>query len=318
MLIFLVRRLLAATVLIWALSLLVFLILNLIPGDPAQIYLGVRSDPELLEKFRVEHRLDQPLYVRYFDWVGGLFRGSLGRSFATGQEIGDELVGRIPVTLELIFLSTVIAVAIGIPAGLYAARRRNTASGYTVVVGALVGLSIPNFWLGILLVLVFAVQFHILPSGGFVPLFEDPLGNLRVMILPSVSLALGSAALLMRMMRSSTLEVLQQDYIRTARAKGAPEGTVIRRHVLKNALAPVVTILGLQIGFLFGGAVLIKTIFFIPGVSTYAYEAVQKRDFPQLQSAVLLIAAAFIFSNLLVDIAYTYLDPRQSLGEAAA
>jgi peptide/nickel transport system permease protein len=285
--------------------------MNYIPGDLASIFLGINANPELLATFRERFGLDRPLYVRYLEWLSGLLRGDFGRSFASGVDIGQELLHRFPVTLELTLLSILIANLVGVPAGIFAAVRHRTRIDVGVSVLALGGLSTPAFWLGTLLVLLFALRLNLLPSGGFVPLTEDPVDNLRLMILPALSLGLVSASVIMRMTRSSMLEVLRQDYMTTARAKGTGSAALITRHALRNALIPVITVMGLEISATFGGAVLIEQIFLIPGVGSFALLGITQRDYPVVQGTVMLVATFVVFVNLATDVGYAYLDPRR-------
>jgi peptide/nickel transport system permease protein len=311
MLRFVANRLATLVPVLWGVSLLVFLAMNFIPGDVATIFLGINANPELLETFRERFGLNRPLYVRYLEWLVGLLHGSFGRSFTTGVDVGQELWQRFPVTLELALLAILIANLVGIPAGIAAAMRHRTRVDTGVSVVALGGLSTPGFWLGTLLVLIFALRLKWLPSGGYVPLTEDPLENLRLMLLPALSLGLVSGSVIMRNTRSAMLEVLRQDYMTTARAKGTPSDKLITRHALKNALVPVVTVMGLELSANFGGAVLIESIFLIPGVGSLALLGISQRDYPIVQGAVMLVAAFVVIVNLATDVCYAYLDPRK-------
>ena len=308
---FVLKRLLTLIPVLWGVSLLVFLAMNFIPGDIASIFLGIQSNQELLETFRHRFGLDRPLYVRYLEWVGGMLHGDFGRSFANGIDIRAELFTRFGVTLELTLLSILIANLVGIPAGIVAALRHRTRVDTGVSVIALGGLSTPAFWLGTLLVLIFALKLEVLPSGGYTPLSKNPIDNLRLMLLPALSLGLVSGSVIMRMTRSSMLEVLRQDYITTARAKGTPGWALVSRHALKNALIPVITVMGLEISANFGGAVLVEQIFLIPGVGSLALQGITQRDYPVVQGTVMLVAAFVVLVNLATDVAYAYLDPRR-------
>jgi peptide/nickel transport system permease protein len=291
-------------------SIIVFVMMRLIPGDVAVVFLGTKPTPEAVAAFRHKVGLDKPIYVQYFDWIGRLARGDLGISLTTGTDIRTELINRLPVTLELTLLAMLVAVVIAVPLGVIAALRHNTVVDLGLTSLGMIGLSLPNFWLGTMLAFLLAVRVQWFPPGGFVPFSEDPLGNLKAMVLPAFSLGLVSASIIMRMTRSSMLEVVRQDYVRTARAKGLTGILIVRRHLLKNALIPVITVAGMEVGYIFGGAFLIEAVFYLPGIATYALLAVNQRDYPVLQTVVLLVTFAFMLINLIVDVLYTYLDPR--------
>lgn len=304
------NRLLMMIPVLLGMSVLVFVLMRVIPGDAAIVSLGTHSTPDALAAFRARNGLDRPLYIQYFTWLANFARGDFGVSVTTGINIRDELLNRLPVTLELTSLGVLIAILIGLPAGLIAATHQNSKLDLAVSVLGLTGLSIPNFWLGSMLVMFFAINIPIFPPSGFVPFTDSPLDNLRMMVLPAFSLGVVSASVIMRMTRSSVLEVVRQDYVRTARAKGAPGPVVTRRHVLKNSLIPVVTVAGMEAGYIFGAAFLIEAVFVIPGVATWSLFAVNQRDYPVLQATTMVIVLAFMMINLIVDIMYTYLDPR--------
>ncbi|HET7094678.1 MAG TPA: ABC transporter permease [Thermomicrobiales bacterium] len=303
-------RLLAMIPVLIGMSILVFVMMRLIPGDAAVVFLGTKPTPEAVAAFRHKAGLDKPIYVQYFDWVGRLARGDLGTSLTTGTDIGTELTNRLPITLELTLLAILIAIVIAVPLGVVAALRHNTAVDLGLTSLGMVGLSLPNFWLGTMLVLFLSVKVQWFPPGGFIPFSDDPLGNLKSMALPAISLGVVSASVIMRMTRSSMLEVVRQDYVRTARAKGLTQGLITRRHLLKNALIPVITVAGMEVGYIFGGAFLIEAVFYLPGIATYALLAVNQRDYPVLQTVVLLVTVVFMLINLAVDLLYTWLDPR--------
>jgi len=291
-------------------SILVFVTMRLIPGDAAVVFLGTKPTPEAIAAFREKAGLDQPMYLQYVDWIGRLARGDMGISLTTGSDIKSELINRLPITAELTFLAMLIAVVIAVPLGIIAALNHNKGLDLGLTSLGMIGLSLPNFWLGTLLAYFFAIRVQWFPPGGFIPFSEDPIGNLKSMTLPALSLGLVSASIIMRMTRSSMLEVVRQDYVRTARAKGLRESAITRGHLLKNALIPVITVAGMEIGYIFGGAFLVEAVFYLPGVATYALLAVNQRDYPVLQTIVLLVTLAFMLVNLIVDILYTYLDPR--------
>ncbi len=291
-------------------SVLIFSLQKLLPGDPALVMAGEERDPEVIAQIRRQYRLDQPIPVQYVKWLGSVLRGDLGRSIRSNQPVGEAIRERLPVTVELAILAMIVSLAIAIPAGIIAAMRRNSLLDASTTVVALLGVSLPNFFLAILLVLLFGLKLGWLPPFGYKPLAQDPAGNLKLMVLPAITLGTALAAIVTRMMRSSLLEVLDQDYIRTARAKGLRESQMVRFHALKNALMPVVTIVGLQIGGLLGGAIITETIFALPGIGRLLVDSIFQRDFPLVQGVVLFVSMAFLFSNFAVDLVYAYLDPR--------
>ena len=309
---FLARRLLLALLALFGVVVLVFVLVRLIPGDVVTNLVGLdaRPTPEQLANLRRLFGLDQPIHVQFGIWFGALITGDLGQSLRTGRPIADDLMLRLPVTLELAVLALAVALLIAIPLGVIAATKRGQFADYAASLFALIGLAAPNFWLAILFILFFSLQLRLLPSGGYVLLSENPLENLRHMVLPSVALGLSLAAATTRITRSSLLEVLSLDYVRTARAKGLSERIVIYRPALKNALIPVATVIGLQVGTLLGGAIIIEEIFGLPGIGRFALEGINLRDYPVVQGAVLVVAGAFVLVNVLVDVLYALIDPR--------
>jgi len=293
-------------------SMISFALLFLLPGDPALLILGDQqaSNQQAYEALRTELGLDQPVPIQYLNWLGKTLRGDLGLSTRDRQPVIDGIRTRLPVTLQLAALAMLLALILAIPTGIISAVRPNSWWDRVFSVLALTGVAIPNFWLGILLIYALAIFAKLLPPSGFVPFGDDPAQNLRHLILPSFTLGLGLAAVLMRQTRSSLLEVLQQDYIVTARAKGLAARTVVLRHALKNALIPVITIIGLQIGLLFGGAVLTESIFSIPGVGRWSVDSILQRDFPVVQAVCLILALGVLSTNLLTDFVYAFIDPR--------
>jgi peptide/nickel transport system permease protein len=289
-----------------------FSIIFLLPGDPALLILGdqLASDRTVYEAKRAELGLDRPLPIQYFDWLGKTLRGDLGTSTRDRQPVAQGMRDRLPVTLQLAGLSMLLALAISLPAGIISALKPNSAWDIVSSLVAFSGIALPNFWFGILLIYLLAVVLRWLPPSGYVPFSEDPAQNLIRMIMPTMTLGLGLSAVLMRQTRSSLLEVLHQDYMTTARAKGLAQKAVVLRHALKNALIPVVTVIGLQLGLLFGGAVITETIFSIPGVGRWAVDSITTRDFPVVQAVSLVLAVGVLLANLLADIAYAYIDPR--------
>jgi peptide/nickel transport system permease protein len=308
--VYILRRLLAMIPVLILVSLIVFSLIHLTPGDPALAMLGEEATPQNVATLRAKLGLDQPLPIQYLKWLGSVVQGDLGRSIRSNQPVSEAIAERLPVTLELAVLAMVISLLIAIPAGIIAAMRRNSALDGASTVLALLGVSLPNFFLAILLVYLFAVQLRWLPPFGFTAMSKDLGANLKGMILPAITLGTALAAIVTRRMRSSLLEVLDQDYIRTARAKGLTEARMVRFHALKNALMPVVTIVGLQIGGLLGGAIITEQIFVLPGIGRLLVDSIFQRDFPLIQGVVLFVSLAFLFSNLAVDLAYAYLDPR--------
>jgi peptide/nickel transport system permease protein len=305
---FLLRKTGAALVVLVAASMLVFIGVRAIPGDPA-IALGAESrDPALLAAVRHKYLLDRPVPVQYAHWVWLALHGDLG-SDQRELPIAHTIVTRIPITLELAILSMLVATLAGIPAGVIAAVRRGKPEDYAVTTGALIGLSVPHFWLGLLFIIWFAVDLHWLPASGFVGL-SHPLANLEHMIMPAVVLGTGFAAVLMRQMRSSMLSSLGADYVRTARAKGLSEWQVVGRHALRNSLITITTLIGLQLGALISGAVITETIFGIAGFGRLTIEAVNQRDYALIQGVVLVAAAGYVLVNLMVDVVYSLLNPR--------
>lgn len=312
MLTFLIRRILLALPALLGVALVTFLLMRAIPGDVVTGLVGLQEGvtPERLAELRRMFGLDLPIHEQFLQWFAAALQGDLGSSLRTGRPIVGDLVMRFPVTLQLTLMSLLVALALAIPLGVLAAVKRGTLIDYAVSIFALLGLSLPNFFLAILLILLFSLQLRVLPPAGYVPFGEAPLENLRHMLLPAFSLGLILAAATTRIMRSTMLEVLNRDYVRTARAKGLRERRVLYRHALRNAMIPVVTVVGLQFGTLLGGAVIIEQVFSLPGVGRFALEGINLRDYPVVQGAVLLIALAFIVVNLLVDILYSLIDPR--------
>ena len=307
---FFVRRAFISVITLFVISLIVFAGVRAIPGDPARVMAGTDADEAGLEEIREKYGLNDRLPVQYFRWIGLALRGDLGESIRTRQSVVATVAQKLPITIELAVLAILVALAIAIPAGVFAAVRRNT--GWDMLASALSlgGVSVPNFWLGIMMILLLSVHLGWLPASGFVPWWEDPVDNLARMLMPALVLGTGLAAVLMRQTRNSMIEVLSADYIRTARAKGLPQRGVVLRHAIRNALLPVVTILGLQTGALMGGAVVTEQIFVVPGFGRLIVEAVFTRDYPLVQGVVLITASSYVLINLLVDISYSLLNPR--------
>jgi peptide/nickel transport system permease protein len=307
---FLARRIAISLVTLVLISLVVFIGVRMIPGDPARVMAGTDADAAGLEEIRQKYGLNDPLPVQYLRWIGLAVRGDLGESIRTRESVAWTVGQKLPITIELACLSILVAISIAIPAGVIAAVRRNTMWDVLASGMSLCGVSIPNFWLGIMLILLVSVRLGWLPASGFVPLTEDAAANLKRMVMPALVLGSGLAAVLMRQTRNAMIEVLGADYVRTARAKGLASRAVIGRHALRNGLIPVVTILGLQMGALMGGAVVTEQIFVVPGFGRLIVEAVFTRDYPVVQGVVLITASAYVLINLLVDLSYSLLNPR--------
>jgi len=307
------RRLPSLLLTLLLISLATFVVVQVMPGDPAQLILGTEAPPEALADLRAQLGLDRPLPLQYLSWLSGVLRGNLGVSLRHGRPVATLIAERLPVTLSLAILSLALAVILAVPLGVLAAIRQHSALDYGVLVFAQAGLALPSFWIGILLILLFALSLRWLPSSGYVPWAENPLAALRSLTMPVLALGLPVAGVLARLVRASVLEELARDHIRTARAKGLSEQQVIVRHVLRNALIPTVTLLGLQLGFLLGGSIVIEQVFALPGLGRLVLFAINNRDLPLIQALVLFIAVLVVGINFLVDMAYTWLDPRISL-----
>jgi peptide/nickel transport system permease protein len=321
---YILKRLLQIIPTILMITLVVFAMMHTIPGDPIIALLGDTYSEEDAMQLRQAYGLDKPLVVQYVIWLGKLARGDWGTSILTSRPVLQDVLLRLPVTVELIALAMAVALLIAIPAGILAALRQNTWADYTAMTSALAGISIPDFFLGILLLLVFSFALHgLLPSSGWVywpgtcPSLvcqESVWGNLRHAIMPALALGVGRAAILTRLLRASMLEIIRMEYVTTARAKGLANTAVILKHALKNALIPTVTIMGLQVGFLIGGAIVIETLFALPGLGTYGINAIIARDYQQVQGFILLVALCFVGINFVVDLTYSCLDPRIRYG----
>jgi peptide/nickel transport system permease protein len=304
------RRVGQALLALLGVSIVVFALIHLVPGDPIRAAMGTRFDPELYQVFLERSGLDQPLLVQYVDWLGRALTGDLGVSFRTGRPVTESIAQRVPATALLAVGALLIGLIIALPAGIVSAVRQGKPIDYVANGFAQIGVSVPDFWYGILLMLIFAVNLRWLPVSGYVSPADDPVEALRRLVLPSVTAGVVTGAILTRFVRSSVLEALNADHVRLARAKGLPWRYVLRHHVLRNAWIPIVTITGLQLGTLLGGIVIVEVVFSWPGLGRLALDAVERRDYPVLQGTVLVIAAAFLLINLLVDLLYTRLDPR--------
>jgi peptide/nickel transport system permease protein len=313
---YLLHRAIESLVALWLASIIVFAGMRALPGDPAIALSGEGRDPAVNAVIRARYGLDEPLPVQYLRWASLAITGDLGTSIRTGLPVTAEIVRRIPTTLELAFLAGLIAILVGIPLGILAAVRRGSPLDYIANTVGLVGLSIPTFWLGLVLILVFAIGLRAFPASGFVPLIENPVENFRRMILPAIVLGSGLGTILLRQMRSAMIASLQSDYIRTARAKGLHERDVVLRHALRNSLVTVVTVLGLELGALISGSVVTESIFLIPGFGRMIIEAISTRDYPLIQGVALVSAVAYIGINLIVDLLYSVLNPKVAVRSA--
>jgi peptide/nickel transport system permease protein len=313
---YVLRRLVESAVTFVLVTIVVFLGVRALPGDAARALAGEESDPAVLEEIRQSFGLDQPLPLQYLHYVANALRGDLGRSSRTGLSVAETIGHALPVTLQLATFAMAIALLIGIGAGVVAAVRRRTASEWAANSVALIGLSVPNFWFGLMAVLVFAIAYPILPASGFVSILDDPVESFRHLLLPAIVLGTGLSAIIMRQTRSAMIEALGTDYVRTARAKGLHARQVVFGHALRNSLIVVTTIVGLQLGVLISGAVVTEQIFVLPGFGKLTIDAVFTRDYPLIQGVVLVTATAYIGINLLVDLLYSVIDPRIRVGGA--
>jgi len=313
---YIVRRLVALVPVLFFVSVVTFAVNLLLPGDPALAYIGEANinNRVMYLAVREELGLDQPIPVQYIKWLGHALQGDFGHSIRTREPAVEGLLARLPVTLELSLIAMAFSLAIAVPIAILSAVRPNSKLDLAGTLVAMTGIAVPDFWLAILLIYVMAVWLRVLPSSGYVPLESGVWPNLKALLLPSLALGMGLAAVVMRQLRSSLIEVMQLEYVLVARAKGLGPSVVLRRHVLKNALIPVVTILGLQSGRLFGGAVLIETIFSLPGLGRLAADSILFRDFPMLQGVVFILALAVTLASLITDVAYAVLDPRIRYG----
>lgn len=310
MLEFIARRLLVAIPVLLLVSLIAASIMQLVPGDPAALIAGQSASNLEIANIREQLGLNRPFIARLADWYAGLARGDLGNSILLNRPVTQAIVERIPVTLALAGFALLLTVGIGLPCGVMAAVHANTWVDQAVLTFALIGVSVPNFWLGLMLIVLFGVMLDWLPAGGYVPFADDPLGWVKCLILPGVSLALLQVGLLARITRATMLEVLQQDFIRTARAKGLPVVSVVGKHALKNVMVPVITVIGISFGLLLSGSVVIETVYSIPGMGRLLANAVFGRDYPLIQGGLLVTAAVLVLLNVVVDVLYAVVDPR--------
>lgn len=307
---YIAKRLLSSLQVLFVVSVLVFILIRLVPGDPVVAMLGTEASPKQVNELRESLGLDRPLYIQYLKWLSNVLRGDLGKSFRTDRAVLSSILERLPVTLMLTVFAIFISLLIAIPLGVVAALRQQSRLDYGAMIFSMLGISIPNFWLGLLVLLLFSYYLRWFPTAGYISIFDDFDRGFRYLVLPSVTLGSSLAAIVTRMTRSSVLEVLRQQYITTARAKGLREFLVVSKHALKNALIPVITVSGLQFAYLLGGAIVIEEVFTIPGMGMLLLTAISGRDYVLVQGIVLCMAVFFIVMNLVVDILYVFLDPR--------
>ena len=307
---YLLRRVTAFAVTLFFVSALVFVVVRVLPGDPAELILGTEGNPETAQRLRRSLGLDRPLPVQYIAWLGGAVRGDLGTSIQYDVPVGRLIVSRLPVTLPLTLLAAVFMIAVAVPLGVYAATRYRRAADYLAMVVSQLGIAIPSFWSGLLLILLFSVHLGWFRSGGFEGWASGLWPGVKSLLLPALALGLFQAAVLVRATRSAVLDVMREDFVRTARAKGLPERRVIALHTLRNALIPVVTVLGLQLGQLVAGSIVLESVFALPGLGRLALGAISARDLPVVQGVTLFVAGSIVFINFAVDLAYVLIDPR--------
>ena len=308
-----ISRILSSLPVLFIVSVMVFMMLQLLPGDPATVILGQEATPEAIEEMREKLGLNKPLLQQYLSWMGNVLQGNLGESLVDGTSVNTLIFQRLPATLELIAGSFLVSMLIALPTGFLSAARPNTVIAHVCTFISMIGMSIPHFWLGMMCIIFFAVKLGVLPASGYVPFTEDPVANLKAVIMPVVATGFRESAILMRMIRSSMLEVMQSDYIRTASAKGLGEMSILFGQALKNALIPVITTSGIMLAGLLGGLVITESIFNIPGYGKLIIESVFNRDFITVQSTILVSAVLVVFINIVVDILYAFVDPRIKL-----
>lgn len=314
---YVVRRLLSLIPVLLGVSLIVFFFVRLIPGTALEMYLGtqVEATPEQMEELKRLFGEDKPVPVLYIEWLGDILRGDFGYSLRTGRMVLPDILSRLPLSLELTLFSLILALLIGIPLGIASSLRQNSFGDFISRIGGLLGLSLPQFWLAALMVMAFSRFRGWIPMGNYVSFFDSPLQNIKMLFLPSLAIGIGFAAVVMRYTRNSMLEVLQMDYIRTAKAKGLKKRSVIYFHALKNAILPVITVTGFNAGYLLGGAIVIEEVFALPGMGRLALYAIYQRDYPIIQAVVMVIATLFVVVNLITDLVYALADPRIRLDD---
>ena len=317
---YIVKRLLSLIPVLLGVSIIVFFLVRLIPGSALEMFLGtqVETTPEQMTELKRIFGEDRPIPVLYVEWLGQVLQGDFGYSLRTSRPILPDILQRLPLSLEITLFALILALVIGIPLGILAALRQNPFTDILIRVTGLLGLSLPQFWLASLMVIAFSGFRGWIPMGNFIPFLQKPLVNLKMMFLPSLAIGIGLAAVIMRYTRNSMLEVLQMDYVRTAKAKGLKKRVVVIRHALRNAILPVITVAGFNTGYLLGGAIVIEEVFALPGMGRLALYAIYQRDYPLIQGIVLLIAAMFVLINLLTDLIYAAVDPRIRLDDGKA
>jgi peptide/nickel transport system permease protein len=311
---YILRRLIMLIPVILIVGIIVFALIHLTPGDPAAVILGDQATPEAVANLREQLGLNDPLPVQFIHWFSGVLHFDFGESIFMGEPVTRALLDRAQPTILLTIYALMFQIAIGVPAGVISAVKHNSIVDRIVTVVAISGAAIPTFFLGILLILFFAVRLGWLPSGGYTPLHEDPIAHFKKMLMPAFALGFSSAGLLARLVRSSMLDVMREDYVRSALAKGLPMRLVVIRHALRNALIPALTVIGTSVGALLGGAVVTETVFTIPGMGRLVVQSISRRDYPVIQGAVMVIAMTYVIVNLVVDLLYVYIDPRVRLG----
>ncbi len=310
---YVVRRLLQSIPVIFVVSVVIFSVTRILPGDPTYLVLGDYATEEQREILREKLGLNETIPVQYLNWIGDVATGNFGHSLRSHEPIANMLAERLPVTIELTVLSMALAVLIGVPCGVIAARKRNTMTDLFASSAAMIGMAIPFFWLGMLLIMFFSVYLAVLPPSGYAPFWDSPIANIKLMIMPVITIGMAMAGTVLRQTRTAMLQVLSQDYIRTARSKGAGEYLVVMRHALRNALIPVATVVGLQTGALLGGAIVTEAVFSLPGLGSMVVSGIFGRDFPVVQGAISAIVIMVLLVNLLTDLLYAALDPRIKL-----
>ncbi len=313
--VFLFKRIITMVLTLWVATVVVFIVLEVLPGDPATVMLGMNAEPETLAALRAELGLDRSLPVRYFTWLGDLLRGDFGTSYTYSVPVLELIAERITVSFPLALFAIILSTAIAIPLGVIAASHHTRPLDFIVMVFSQLGIAIPNFWIALLLIILFSISLKMLPAGGFAGWGEGVIPALSSLILPTIALALPQAAILARVSRSALLEVLEEDYIRTALARGGSRWRTLWRHALRNAMIPVVTIMGLQFSFLLAGTIIIENVFYLPGIGRLIFQAVAQRDLIVVKNIVVLLAATVIIINFVVDILYAVIDPRLRGGE---
>ncbi len=310
MILHLLRRLATFAATLFVAALVIFILLDLLPGDPARFILGINAPEAAVAALRLQMGLDLPAHQRFLDWIGGMLRGDFGISSTQRTAVASLIAERLAVTFPLTLVAMVVSVVVGLPIGILAARRRGKATDTVLMILAQTGVAIPNFWFGMLLTLVFAVGLRWLPTGGFVPWHEDSWAALRALVLPGLALALPQASILARVMRTALVDVTGQDFIRTARAKGMTMGEAVWRHGVRNAMLPVLTILGLQFAFLVAGTIIVENVFYLPGLGRLIFTAISERDLVLVRSATIVLVVVVSATMLVVDLAYVLVDPR--------